>query len=121
MEAHQYGQRVISIFWALILCILPNNQAMAVQSLPPLVAEGEKIENIETLLKYINRQSLVLSVAFSPDGTTLASGAADNTIRLWDVASGQERRRLEGHTSQGVHSRDVTPESVLLQAASSQW
>ena len=24
-------------------------------------------------------------------------------------------------TQEGVHSRDVTPESVLLQAASSQW
>jgi WD40 repeat protein len=34
------------------------------------------------------------SIAISPDGKTLASGARDRTVRLWDVATGQERRCL---------------------------
>ncbi|MEO0431304.1 MAG: hypothetical protein AAF151_06375, partial [Cyanobacteria bacterium J06656_5] len=33
-------------------------------------------------------ENLVWSVAFSPDGQTLASGSSDNTIRIWDVATG---------------------------------
>jgi RNA polymerase sigma factor (sigma-70 family) len=35
-----------------------------------------------------------MSVAFSPDGKTLAAGMRDGAIRLWDVATGKERLRL---------------------------
>jgi WD40 repeat protein len=41
----------------------------------------------------------VYSLAFSPDGKTLASGSgADFTVKLWSVASGRELRTLRGHT-----------------------
>ena len=38
----------------------------------------------------------VNAVAFSPDGLTLASGSRDHTVRLWDVATGQEKSILTG-------------------------
>ena len=40
----------------------------------------------------------VWSVAYSPDGSMLASGSTDETIRLWDVATGSLLATLSGHT-----------------------
>jgi WD40 repeat protein len=40
----------------------------------------------------------VLSLAFDPEGKTLASGCEDGTIKLWDEASGKELATLKGHT-----------------------
>jgi len=39
----------------------------------------------------------VYSVAFDPQGGTLASGSRDSTVKLWEVRSGKLLRTLEGH------------------------
>src|SRR5437773_5576799 len=39
----------------------------------------------------------VLGVDFSPDGKVVAAGSWDDTVRLWDVATGKELRQLSGH------------------------
>ena len=53
------------------------------------------------------------SVSFSPDGVTLASGASDATIKLWDVATRTEIATLEGHIGD-VLSVSFSPDGVTL-------
>ena len=39
----------------------------------------------------------IFSVAFSPDGKTIASGSTDKTVKLWDVDTGAELKTFVGH------------------------
>ncbi len=60
----------------------------------------------------------VLGVAFSPHGSTLASGGYDNIIHLWDVWTGKSKKTLRGHTD-GVSSVAFSPDGKIL--ASGSW
>lgn len=67
----------------------------------------------------------VMSLAFSLDGSTLASGSfssfsspGNNVLKLWDVASGSELRTLTGH-SDTVASVALSADGKML--ASGSW
>jgi mono/diheme cytochrome c family protein len=40
----------------------------------------------------------ILAIAISPEGRRVLSGSEDESLRLWDLATGREIRRLHGHT-----------------------
>ena len=41
------------------------------------------------LATFQGHEGSVYSVAWSPDGKTLASGSADKTVKLWEAATGK--------------------------------
>jgi WD40 repeat protein len=57
------------------------------------------------------------SLAFSPDGRTLALGAEDGSIHLWDMPAGRERSILRGH-ARTVRSVAFSPDGKLLASGS---
>ena len=83
-----------------------------------IVNTRQKVDSTEQLLKIFEGHTQdVNSIAFSPDGSILASGSDDDTILLWDVATGQLKNILEDPTSDWHHvytSVAFSPDGSIL-------
>jgi WD40 repeat protein len=66
---------------------------------------------------YLQKQTPALAVALAPDGASLATGAQDRTVRLWDLESRSQIRSWEEH-SREVRSLAYSPDGQLLASAS---
>ena len=79
-----------------------DGMSLAVGSGPPSRSGEVKVFAVDTgqLVRDFGEihSDSVLGLAFSPNGQSIASSAADKTIRLLDVATGEVTRSLEGHT-----------------------
>jgi WD40 repeat protein len=67
--------------------------------------------NVE--VPFAGHNDTVLAIAFAPDGGKAVSGGQDKTVRLWNIADGEELRCFEGHTDT-VTSVAFTPEGHVL-------
>ena len=77
------------------------------------VAKGQALRTLEG-----EPDPLIFNcMAISPDGTRLASGDFEHSIRLWDVATGTLLKSFEGH-AEGVRAVAFSPDGNMLASAS---
>jgi WD40 repeat protein len=69
------------------------------------------------LQRTITTHLRVQSLAYSPDGQTLASGILDNTIKLWNPKTGKLLQTITGH-SYYVNSLAYSPDGQTLASGS---
>jgi WD40 repeat protein len=81
---------------------LPQGQHQLVLDDPALPAPRERAH-----------RRPIHGLAFSPDSTKLATGSGDETVKLWEVASGKLLRTFEGHSGR-VTAVAFTPDGKKL-------
>ena len=100
--------------WLVAVASSPDGRTLAAaSSLGVYLYDAENLAEV----RFLATDASVFAVAFSPDGRLLASRAGGNTIRLWDVATGQPLRALEGHTF-SVLSVAFSPDERTLASGS---
>lgn len=88
---------------------------------PPLMAELGLWDASRHVTSPINtlagHTDAVRAVAISPDGNQVISGAADKTVKLWDLRTGRLIRTLAGH-GDSVHAVAFLPDGKRALSAS---
>lgn len=84
----------------------------------PFIEGGFQKSWSPLLMVLSTHDDLVLSVAFSPDGSRIVSGSRDMTIRVWDTVSGaQSLGPLRGHINE-VSSVAFWPDGTKIVSGS---
>jgi WD40 repeat protein/serine/threonine protein kinase len=95
------------------MAFTPDGRTLALANMRKDAVELYDLEKQTNVGELAGHAGLLITLAVSPDGTMLAAGGSDQTIRLWDLPARREMRRLEGHRS-GVSALAFSRDSRRL-------
>ncbi|KAF9069544.1 WD40-repeat-containing domain protein [Rhodocollybia butyracea] len=103
---------------------LLQSEVVPDEELPPYVEPQKRAFSPSALFEHrddiliTGHTNAVNSVAFSPDGTSIVSGSADSTVRIWDRSTGEQIcPSIKGH-SDGVASVAFSPNGKTIVSGS---
>lgn len=70
---------------------------------------------IPRLVAQLGHSETLSSVLFSPDGKHILTASEDGTARLWEIGTGKEVQRFEGHFS--ILSAEISPDGKYVLTA----
>jgi uncharacterized caspase-like protein len=108
VKAQAFTGRFGAAWW---VALTPDGNTLA--SVSGSNVEIRDLRTKETVHVLRGHTDVVHAIALSPDGTTLATGAADKVINIWDIQTGQLLQTLEGHAGV-IWSLAFTPDGQTL-------
>ena len=92
-EPAQRFERIEAFANALEQALRPPNPVVVAPAPPKPATVSKPIGT--TLFTYLEHVKAVRAVAWSPDGTQIASSSDDNTLQVWDALTGSQNRTYE--------------------------
>ena len=94
-----------------------SNSRIEVHSPPHWEKSAAPLIQPEFVIKLDGHGAEITDIAYSPDGSLIATSSLDGSIRFWNPADGSLLRTIAGHSA-GVRSIDFSPDGLLIASGS---
>lgn len=97
------------------MSVSPDNQRIA-YSTPENIVRVRELTSGDIIAEFSAHQGFIHNVLFTDEGENLLTASLDGTVRLWNIATGQELRRIRIDSGAGVHGLAISPDltSILV-------